>query len=792
MNRSDIKNAYDLSNPTREQKEKMLTNILALAPEKEGKQMKYHTKHTAPRKWNAVPAVLALILVVSVGLFFLVGQESKREAANGNYGDILQTVQNSALYRAGMEWYTYMEGEAQNTQEDGTVLPIAYRIAGCENNEMKQKLDEICKKYALTLEIEDEVGSDSYETVREDLNLTDVFSNKDGVEYETGSFFWCSDGNLVFDGIMTLGYDGSPWSEPIRYTYRRMNKQVFDGTFWENGPLENYEYWVYETENGANLILANNNNQALILADMADYLVMVRAEYDGVYGKQNMMNGTALEAFAETFDFNPMDILQSMQVNPQYLANVEWNEYLKACEEELNDSEANLTLERYAVFQCESEEMTEELDEVCEKYGLVLKGTEEAIQDYDKLMAILGLDSVCVEKNGVSHVLSGGSYITDGTFQFSGETTLGYEGTPWIYGIDFSFHYIRGTVFHDALIEIGDISQYDSWEYTTENGVDTLLAVNSEKAIILTYRGNELIFVLVKNPTVKVREAAAYTMGREAIEAFAETFDLTLAPTGGPKKIDDTQGIVKETVDVYSQPGPDGSVLGQIAEGTSIEILSRVSFSNGRWGLTQQGWILLDKVQELYSVEPGVGDTESEPVVTEGTKDTYEDILETYEAALSEKWTKGQCVQESISYMVSDFVNTPGKLGYTLIDLDGDGNDELLITDGKYIYDMYTLTAEGPIWYISGWERNTFQLCDGYAIANVMHKSAFNRVYSFCRFQEGELVEEQIVTFNSKEGESLWTSGTSDEPITAGEAQEIIDSYLTVDIDFEPFLLRIN
>ena len=70
--------------------------------------------------------------------------------------------------------------------------------------------------------------------------------------------------------------------------------------------------------------------------------------------------------------------------------------------------------------------------------------------------------------------------------------------------------------------------------------------------------------------------------------------------------------------------------------------------------------------------------------------------------------------------------NGAGKstLGYALMDLDGNGNKELIITDGNVIYDLYILLDDGPGHLLSSWERNAYYLCDGNAIQNVGSNSA--------------------------------------------------------------------
>lgn len=110
----------------------------------------------------------------------------------------------------------------------------------------------------------------------------------------------------------------------------------------------------------------------------------------------------------------------------------------------------------------------------------------------------------------------------------------------------------------------------------------------------------------------------------------------------------------------------------------------------------------------------------------------YESIIETYRTAIEEHWDPGKCMENGISLMVGYYGGIVPELGHNQIDLNGDGNGELIITDGTDIYDLYTIVSDeevGPLRLIEATERNRYFLTtDGY-IYNMASGSAMLSYY---------------------------------------------------------------
>lgn len=78
----------------------------------------------------------------------------------------------------------------------------------------------------------------------------------------------------------------------------------------------------------------------------------------------------------------------------------------------------------------------------------------------------------------------------------------------------------------------------------------------------------------------------------------------------------------------------------------------------------------------------------------------YQNVLDKYKTMITEKWDVSKAFDEGMSSMVSEFCNMDAQdqIGYTLYDLDADGQPELLIGEmdtelptNSIIFDAYTL-----------------------------------------------------------------------------------------------------
>lgn len=173
----------------------------------------------------------------------------------------------------------------------------------------------------------------------------------------------------------------------------------------------------------------------------------------------------------------------------------------------------------------------------------------------------------------------------------------------------------------------------------------------------------------------------------------------------------------------------------------------------------------------------------------------YESLIETYRKAIKENWDMGKCMENGISLMVAYHGQYYDQLGHNQMDLNGDGNDELIITDGTNIYDMYTIVSDetvGPLRLIEATERNQFYLTTDGQIYNIASGSAMLSYYYLFDIGQKELVFDKGLKFDaSVDPNNPWSyyEESMDKAVdcTAEDARVIMDAIHFEAIPFIPF-----
>jgi len=201
-------------------------------------------------------------------------------------------------------------------------------------------------------------------------------------------------------------------------------------------------------------------------------------------------------------------------------------------------------------------------------------------------------------------------------------------------------------------------------------------------------------------------------------------------------------------------------------------------------------------VEEMFATEPTEAQrTEpdstpttlpTEPVSTEPTQLSYQPLAAKYIQAIQEEWDMIRCQEEDISYLVM-FLNNPEDLYCSIVDLDGNGITELIITDGNVILDLYTCANAEYVHLLSGAERNSYRLTADNMILNTGSGGAGNTVFQvYLYYGENLIPVEMIVCDASKDAQNPWFRGIDNledvKPITEQEAREIIGMYPSVPI----------
>lgn len=173
---------------------------------------------------------------------------------------------------------------------------------------------------------------------------------------------------------------------------------------------------------------------------------------------------------------------------------------------------------------------------------------------------------------------------------------------------------------------------------------------------------------------------------------------------------------------------------------------------------------------------------------------SYEPILQLHRTAIAENWDPPACMEQGMSLMIAHYGDYYDALGYTFLDLDGNGKEELLITDGTNIYAMYTSTEEedvGTVILFTAMERIKYYLTEDGLIYNFGSSSAWANFNTFLRLEDGCLAVQEGYFFDGKTDPDhpwyFYDGETIGSACGDFDAQAAIDSHKIVEIPFTSF-----
>ncbi len=219
--------------------------------------------------------------------------------------------------------------------------------------------------------------------------------------------------------------------------------------------------------------------------------------------------------------------------------------------------------------------------------------------------------------------------------------------------------------------------------------------------------------------------------------------------------------------------------------------------------------------------QSGIGTTVAESVMTEQTTEVsqttetvqtaegtqealttaadYDEIIENYRTMIREKWDASQIFDTEYSPVLgylSESADAQDAVGYTMMDVNGDGVDELLIgeTDtelaaNRLIFDAYTMKDGQPVQLFVSHERNRYYLSEDESgailVANEAANGAANSAWYYYVVSGDELQIVQGVIYDlAADEQNPWFltydedwDTSNDEATTEEDAQNIIDSY---------------
>ncbi|MBO5016975.1 MAG: hypothetical protein J6C92_14385 [Bacteroidaceae bacterium] len=230
--------------------------------------------------------------------------------------------------------------------------------------------------------------------------------------------------------------------------------------------------------------------------------------------------------------------LQGYVGSPSYQAAKEWFDFLQTYDPdgaiEFSDEADNVEFpEDYQFYHLYSVEMKEKLDAICQKYSLELLGPMIVDTTTENMFHELGINGVLREGAQAEVEWSTGSpgyFFRNGTFDVEFGVTLTGENNPWPYENVVFFRCHNKSSFDAVFLSMADPTQFEEWNYTTSAGVEVLLVMGPDGALIVADIGD--YFITVGGIETKAGNIldGEHTMTREGLEAYAEIFDFSIQP----------------------------------------------------------------------------------------------------------------------------------------------------------------------------------------------------------------------------------------------------------------------
>lgn len=206
--------------------------------------------------------------------------------------------------------------------------------------------------------------------------------------------------------------------------------------------------------------------------------------------------------------------------------------------------------------------------------------------------------------------------------------------------------------------------------------------------------------------------------------------------------------------------------------------------------------------EELPSEAPG-------DAVTNDILTVYAEQMNLIYQALTEQWSVDKYFDNDMSHLMANHYegDALANVGYALVDLDGDGQDELIISAvdktyaGGMLYDVYSAPNGEVLHVLCGHERTRYYLQDmedeGYGIANETSDSAWRSAWYYYSLVDGKLELTQGIIVNAEaNAESPWFftydedwDVSNDIHDTEGVAQAMIEAYAQsyIALEYTPF-----
>lgn len=249
---------------------------------------------------------------------------------------------------------------------------------------------------------------------------------------------------------------------------------------------------------------------------------------------QEEWHGPAGEYAPETQWVSSMFSLQGYNGNLAQLALRDWLEFKDQYDPDgtlltaNNFNESGVPDQYNLTYGCYTFEMVDALDAIAEKHGLKLLGPYIVIQRWESpiFYKALQIDGLC--QSGVT-VEDGSGYIyPEGSFHWEFHMTLPGEENSRLVSMD----YAQTDYFNPVPFVVGNVEDWQQWDYTAQDGTALLLATYENALVIICNQGEGFLHISTENGDILLRpdEHSETPMTRQEAEKIADAFNYSIHP----------------------------------------------------------------------------------------------------------------------------------------------------------------------------------------------------------------------------------------------------------------------
>lgn len=410
------------------------------------------------------------------------------------------------------------------------------------------------------------------------------------------------------------------------------------------------------------------------------------------------------------------------------LASQEWFDYKQSC---TAAPDKNFTKPKeYADYMgITSQEMLDKLEEICRKYDLKPAGDVEIFQmwDGDLFAQQLGIDSLSANGDALRLEFGGARVVECGNFNASFQAI--YRGTQQEYKMMLQYDYRDKNYFSDVIQTVADVEEAQQSVLTLPGGEEVLMVQEKGGNVYFLHdRADAFITVTVKNVGIDW-DSPSDVLSRQELEQLAFAVDFQVKPTA----------------------------IGNMEQVRQQLEMSRQNAENWREDPAQ-------KEKRKTEQEKNENKTSFAALISQIREN--EDYFVTYRNPL-----------------YKDFWDT---MEYALLDVNGDGQEDLLLGREGYINEIWTM-QDGNTSRVTA-TANRGYMCQGNVFEEYVLLDGCP-YHLYFQIEGGEQKPIESVMYRGDKGtwvlegeETVWEQ----QPITEEEAMERIASFKRLPITMQP------